>query len=164
MNRAILESPLDANMKLGTVIGKRRHPKRATADLRRHQRKCRICRHEDRESIEFDFLVWKKAQSIVDEYGLGHRCLLYRHAHATGLLESRKENFRSALDTIIEQVESAPITGATIIRAMRAYSCLRDDGSWVDLPKRAVVKRASKSPSPTEVLIETPGLENAPSS
>jgi hypothetical protein len=147
-------------MKVDTVVGARRHPKRPTADLLRHQRKCRICNHKDRQSIEFDFLVWKRAQTIVEEYGLGHRCLLYRHAYATGLLQIRKENFRSALDTIIEQVESAPITGATIIRAMRAYSCLRDDGTWVDLPKRAIVRRVRKSPSPTKILIETPRLKN----
>jgi len=130
-------------MQLAAIVSKRRRHK-PSPSLLRHQRKCRICNHKDRQLIEFDFLVWKSAQSIVDEYRLGRRCLLYRHAHATGSLQLRKENFRSALDAIIEQAESAPVTGATIIRAMRAYSCLRDDRSWVDLPTQHTVSRINQ--------------------
>jgi hypothetical protein len=131
-------------MNLAAIVGRRRWNKRASASLLRHQRKCRICNHENREEIESRFLLWENARDLVEEFGLGHRSLLYRHATAISLLDQRKENFTSVLDSIVEQCESAPVTGATILRAIRAYSCLKAHGRWVDLPQR-VVKRVNES-------------------
>jgi hypothetical protein len=70
---------------------------------------------------------------------------LYRHADATGLTALRKSRLCSVLDTIIEQAETVQVTGATILRAMRAYSCLTKNGDWVDLPKRVTVRRTQQS-------------------
>jgi hypothetical protein len=89
-------------MSLATIVGRRRRNKRAPASLLRHQGKCRICDHENREEIESRFLLWENARDLVEEFGLGHRSLLYRHARATGLLDRRKENFTSVLDSIVE--------------------------------------------------------------
>jgi len=135
-------------MNLATIVGRRRRNKRAPASLLRHQRKRRVCNHENREEIESRFLLWENARHLVEEFGLGHRSLLYRHATATGLLDQRKENLTSVLDSIVEQCESAPVTGATILRAIRAYSCLKAHGRWVDLPRRVVAKRVNESTAP----------------
>src|ERR1700747_3290276 len=135
-------------MNLATIVGRRRRNKRAPASLLRHQRKCRICNHENREEIESRFLLWENARDLVEEFGLGHCSLLYRHATATGVLERRTEKFASVLASIVEQCESAPVTAATILRAIRAYSCRKADGRWVDLPRRVVGKRVNESTTP----------------
>jgi hypothetical protein len=132
-------------MNLAAIIGRRRRHKPAPASLLRHQRKCRICNHEHRQAIEYRFLFWETAHSIVKEFGLGHRSVLYRHASATGLLLQRRENFTSVLDSMVEQCESAPVTAASILRAIRAYSCLKAHGRWVDPPRRHSVKRTTES-------------------
>ena len=134
-------------MNLAAVLGRRRRNKPAPASLLRHLRKCRICNHEHREAIESRFLFWESAYSIVKEFSLGHRSLLYRHATATGLLAQRRENFTSVLDSMVEQCESAPVTAASILRAIRAYSCLKAHGRWVEPPKRRTVSRVTKSSS-----------------
>jgi hypothetical protein len=136
-------------MNLAAIVGRRRRPKPAPASLLRHQRKCRICNHEHRQAIESRFLFWESAHSIVKEFGLGHRSLLYRHATATGLLHQRRETFTSVLDSMVEQCESAPVTANSILRAIRAYSCLKAHGRWVDPPKRRTVTRIDKSSSPS---------------
>ena len=123
-------------MNLAAIVGRRRRHKRASPSLLRHQRKCRICNHEHRQTIESRFLFWESAYSIVKEFGLGHRSLLYRHASATGLLHQRRENFTSVLDSMVEQCESAPVTGASILRAIRAYSCLTAHGRWTQTTNR----------------------------
>ncbi|MGH9747313.1 MAG: hypothetical protein ACRD59_14545 [Candidatus Acidiferrales bacterium] len=158
-------------MNLDTVVGRRGRAAQPPADPRHHQRKCGICNHKDRQAIDADFLLWRSAQEIVHQYAIPHRCYLYRHADATGLSARRREHFRTALDSIIEQAESAPVTGNTIIRAIRAYSCLTQDGRCVDPPTRVIVERPSPSESSStsveaqasgpQNLIETPGLENA---
>jgi hypothetical protein len=159
-------------MKLDNVIGRRRKP-RASAEMARHRRKCNICNHIDRAAIEEDFLRWRSPEEIIRDYNLGHRSALYRHADATGLSAKRRENCRTALDILIEQVESAPVTAAVIIRAIRAYSCLTDDGRWVEPPKRTIVLRREESPAAPSTepaaaaqdaasLIATNLLENPP--
>jgi hypothetical protein len=117
-------------------------------DLARHARKCTICHHKDRPVIDFDYLNWRSIQQIVKEYALPHRVALYRHADATGLTALRKSRLCSVLDSIIEQAETVQVTGATILRAMRAYSCLTKNGDWVDLPRRVTVRRSQQSASP----------------
>ena len=150
-------------MNIAAIVGRRRRNKHVPASLLRHQRKCRICNHEHRKAIESRFLFWESAHSIVKEFGLGHRCLLYRHVNATGLSDQRRENFRSVLDSMVEQYETAPVTAAVILRAIPAYSCLKAHGRWVDPPKRHTAKRTTRLQSRAEFLIETPRLENVTS-
>ncbi len=134
-------------MKLDKVFGRRRQ-RVSQPDLARHARKCTICNHKDRPVIDFDYLNWRSTQEIVREYALPHRVALYRHAESTGLTALRKSRLCSVLDSIIEQAETVQVTGATILRAMRAYSCLTKNGDWVDLPKRVAVRRTQQSARP----------------
>jgi hypothetical protein len=54
--------------------------------LDRHRRTCTICSHEKRAEIEADFVDWKSPALITEEFGLGDRTTVYRHAHALGAI------------------------------------------------------------------------------
>ena len=129
-------------MNIDAIVGRRKV--RPTPDLLRHARKCCICSHPRREDIEYDYLTWRNPREITSEYGLAHHSAIYRHAHATGLASRRLENAHQVLDYLIEKVESAPVTGNTILRAMRAYTCIDSRGRWTEPPRR-VVRIASPS-------------------
>lgn len=103
----------------------------------RHSRKCQICRHPDRKWIEQDYLDWFKAADIARNYQIDDSAL-HRHLRAAGLLSRRHENLRSALDRILERGVERPISGTTIIRAVKAYTCLTDDNRGVEPGKRVV--------------------------
>ena len=161
-------------MKIENVTGRRK--RRTAANLQRHARKCHICHHPQRDEIEDDFLNWHGPDKIVNDYKLPHYSAIYRHANALGLRARRNENFRTALDYLVEQADSVTVTGNTIIRAIRAYSCLKDDGTWVELPRKVVheTRRKSRSASArrtkgqasgaaraSRILIANPRLESA---
>jgi hypothetical protein len=147
-------------MNIAAIVGRRRRHKPAPASLLRHQRKCRICNHQHRQAIESRFLFWESPHSIVKEFSLGHRSLLYRHASATGLLDQRRENFTSVLDSMVEQCESAPVTAASILPAIRAYSCLKAHGRWVDPPKQHTVSQVTKSSSAPRISNRDTAIKN----
>jgi hypothetical protein len=151
-------------MNIDKVIGRRqRHPQ---PEPTRHTRKCIICRHPLRAEIDEDFLNWRNPHEIVDEYGLPNYSPIYRHARALGLTAQRNENARVALDTLVEKVETARVTGNTILRAIRAYSCLTDDGRWVEIPKYVIHEsrkspKQAKPPSGTSVSASNPAPQAA---
>ena len=134
-------------MNLEKVLGRRRR-RVSQPDLARHARKCTICRHKDRPAIDYDYLNWRSSGQITKEYALFHRMALHRHAEGTGLSTLRKSRLCSVLDSIIEQAETVPVTGATILRAMRAYSCLTKNGDWVELPRHKIVRRSQHPATP----------------
>ena len=134
-------------MNIDKVTGRRKT--RHQVEIVRHTRKCCICNHPRREELEEDYLDWRKPREIVEEYQLAHHSAIYRHAQALGLTARRVENAYAALDLIVEKVEDAPITGHTIIRAMRAYSCLTPKGRWIDPPKRII--HEVRHPAPAAV-------------
>ena len=86
--------------------------------IERHRRKCTICHHPERESIEEAFLNWQSPHVIVNEFKLPSRSALYRHAEATGLPALRRRRMHLALDRIIERADSVPVTGNTVLRAI----------------------------------------------
>jgi len=110
--------------------------------LARHERKCLICHHEDREAIEEEFIHWRSVWQIARQYGIEDYRSIYRHARATGLLEIRRENIRAALDNIVEHSDGAKVSGEAMLRAMRAYSCIDNSGRWIDPPSRVVFTSA----------------------
>ena len=148
-------------MKIESVTGRRK--RRTRASLQRHARKCHICHHPQRDEIEDDFLNWHGPDKIVNDYNLPHYSAIYRHANALGLRARRNENFRTALDYLVEQADSVTVNGNTIIRAMRAYSCLKDDGTWVELPRKVVheTRRKSRSASARRTKDQAAGAARA---
>jgi hypothetical protein len=130
---------------------KRAHPKPL---LNYHAAQCPICNHPEREAIEQGFLHWRRVSHLAHEFKLGHRSIVYRHAHALGLFERRAARMRHALGYIIEQAENTTPTADGIIRAIRAYSCLDDNGRWTDPPKRLIISTEPRFPLPAGSSIE----------
>ena len=116
----------------------------AALDPNRHSCKCNVCNHPERQAIEEDFLHWRSPNAISREYDIPRRTI-YRHAHSLGLFVRRRGKVSSVLEHIIEQADHAKVTGQAIINAVRALSCLQDDGRWVE-PVRHVVYRVERPP------------------
>jgi hypothetical protein len=135
----------------------------STPPLERHQRKCAICHHPEREEIEELFLHWHNPWNIAAGYKVSARSL-YRHAHATGLYAARQDSLRPVLDRLLERVEDAKISGDCIIRAVRAYSCLGGDNKWTEPPARVIFSSQPllASASPTVPIEATPKKRRLP--
>jgi hypothetical protein len=103
----------------------------------RHARKCTVCHHPERDTIDDDFIHWMKPHTIAREFDLPERAIR-RHARATGLHELRSRKSLHALDLIIENAKTATVTGDTVIRAIRAASCINASGKWEEPPKRVI--------------------------
>ena len=119
--------------------------KAAPPSLERHRRKCAICRHPDRDEIEQQYVDWRSAAAIARRHKLDDSSL-HRHLRAVGLISDRRSNLRTVLDRILERGAETPISGNTIIRAVRAYACLTDDNHWL-APERRVTYESSQSQS-----------------
>ena len=121
-----------------------------------------------RESIEQDFRDWQKPSDIARRYQLDDSSL-HRHLRALGLLTTRRDHLRLALDHIIERGVEKPVSGNDIIKAVRAHCCLTDDNRWVEPQKRVVyiheqVPQPSVAPeNPAHLFREgpPPNRENA---
>jgi hypothetical protein len=96
----------------------------------RHERLCSICNHPDREAIEFDFLHWRNPYDICRQHDIRDRSCIYRHAHATGLFALRRRNSRAVLERIVERVDDVKVTDVGVLRALREYNRIKDDGQW----------------------------------
>ena len=102
--------------------------------LERHSRRCIICHHPEREAIEEELVHWRAPWKLSQDYKLNDYRTVYRHARAAGLLLQRRERLHSALDAFVESVDDVTFTGDTILRAMRAYSCIDSHGRWTEIP------------------------------
>jgi hypothetical protein len=102
--------------------------------LERHSRRYIICHHPEREAIEEEFVHWRAPWKLAQDYKLADYRTVYRHARAAGLLLQRRERLHSALDAFVESVDDVTFTGDTILRAMRAYSCIDSHGRWTEIP------------------------------
>ena len=115
------------------------HSKKVTkAFLRRHRAACSICYHPDREAIEEEYLHWHDVWKISRQYQIDDFRSIHRHARAYGLVAARRENMLAALDNLVERSAGASVRGDTVIRAIRAYSCISDSGEWAEPPTRVV--------------------------
>ncbi|HYL45836.1 MAG TPA: hypothetical protein VEU52_02315 [Candidatus Limnocylindrales bacterium] len=123
-------------------------------DLDRHQRKCSICRRQDRDEIEQAFLHWKPISALELDYRLTERAI-HRHAHATGLYARRKRNLRFILENVLERHAEARITVDSLLRAIRAYVSITDSGEYPERPAHVVVSSGGlfqgTSPGPSPV-------------
>ncbi len=115
----------------------------------RHSRRCIICHHPEREAIEEEFVHWRAPWKLSQDYKLNDYRTVYRHARAAGLLLQRRERLHSALDAFVESVDDVTFTGDTILRAMRAYSCIDSHGRWTEIPTQ-VQFSTSTDPHPPQ--------------
>jgi hypothetical protein len=123
-------------------------------ELDHHQRRCTICRHPEREAIEEAFLQWRSINSMMSEFRFPHHSVIYRHAHATGLFARRGRRLRFALDHLIQNADQILPTGDNILRAIRAYSCLDDEGKWHEIPSQVIVSSGLALTRPEAVPVE----------
>ncbi|HEV2380982.1 MAG TPA: hypothetical protein VG206_14470 [Terriglobia bacterium] len=118
------------------------------ARLNYHGIRCVICKHPDRETIEHDFLRWISPAEIAKEFNLGHCRGIYRHAHALGLFKQRADQLRHRLGLILEHAGNVTPTANDIIRAVRAYACLDDEGHWHEPTRRVIITHQHLPPGP----------------
>jgi hypothetical protein len=137
--------------------------------LNHHEAHCTICNHPARETIEQGFLHWQRSSALAREFRLGDRRVVYRHALVLGLYEIRAARSRRALEFIMEQAESVPATADTVIRAVRAHSCLGEDGRWTEPSKRVHITHEYADPTrigipsgaarPRDLAVDKPSVE-----
>ncbi len=77
----------------------------------RHERFCRICRHAQREAIEFEFIHWRSVVSLTRHYEIPNRASVYRHALAAGLFRQRLSNLRNPLDPLRSRLTRISLSG-----------------------------------------------------
>jgi hypothetical protein len=128
-------------------------------DISKHQRRCLVCKHPDREAIEEGFLQWRRTGDLRLEFDLPNRTCIRRHATAFGLFEKRARNMRFALDAIIEEAENVRPTADAIIRAIRAYGCLDEHGRWIEPPRRVIFSRESLPAAPETAALPSPAVK-----
>jgi len=114
-----------------------------------HSRHCTICHHPERAAIEEEFIHWHNPSDIGFDYEVGHRAV-YRHAHATGLFARRERNMRFALGHMVQRAMNVTPTSDSILRAIRAYSCLNRRGQWTEPPAHVVVSSGSALHVPSQ--------------
>jgi len=111
-----------------------------------HSRHCTICNHPERAAIEEEFVHWHDPSEIGLDYEVGRRAV-YRHAHAAGLFARRERNMRFALGHMVQRAMNITPTSDSILRAIRAYSCLNRRGQWTEPPAHVVVSSGSAAPA-----------------
>jgi hypothetical protein len=116
-------------------------PGQAPSSRERHSRKCAICTHPDRESIDEAFLHWSRNDQIVKDYDVPSLSSLYRHAHATGLWLRRRSKIRFALDRIIEKAGETRPNAYAVIRAIQISCRFADDGTHVEPTKQVIIEQ-----------------------
>jgi hypothetical protein len=114
----------------------------ARPDPERHERKCSVCCHPDRDAIEEAFIHWHSPTLIAQDYEISDDSI-HRHAYATGLDAVRSRNLRCALERILEKAQRVVPTADSIVRAVRAYTRINDAGEWVEPPTHVIVSSGS---------------------
>ena len=117
-------------------------------DFERHSRKCQVCHSRWVEEIEEAYFNWSSAQWIINSFNISYDDAVYRHARAIGLDVKRRRNVVIALEKLIEKVDEVTVTSSTVLRAVRALSCLNSNGRWTDPPTTHVVVTTKSSPAP----------------
>jgi hypothetical protein len=120
-------------------------PEPELSPLDRHRRKCAICKHRECEGIEEDFINWYGVDHIAKDYRLADHRSIYRHAHATGLMERRRMNIRFAAESLVEQANSVTPTGDTVLRAIRTCTRINDRGEWHEPPSHVIVSSGGRA-------------------
>jgi hypothetical protein len=122
----------------------------------RHESRCIVCRHPDRESIEEEFLHWHSPFQIGRVYNLEQRSI-YRHAHALNLFAVRRRNIRFALGHIIEEAERcSSVNAGDVVRAVHAFARINDRGQWIDPPTHLIVSSGTPTAAPHRPALEAP--------
>ena len=126
--------------------------------LIRHEARCAICNHPERDAIEQAILHWQSPTRIAYEFDLDNRLPVYRHGHALGLFEQRASKTRHVLAQVMEQAGSVVPTADAVVRAVRAFTCLDDKGRWHEPRKEVVITHRviAGGPIPSDAVSVSP--------
>jgi hypothetical protein len=120
-------------------------PEPEESELERHRRKCAICNHPYRQALEEDFLNWGDVAHLTKVFEIKDSRGVYRHAHATGLFERRRQNMRFAAECIVEQISSVKVSNPeSILNAIRTITRLNDRGQWHEPVSHVVVSSGGR--------------------
>ena len=119
-------------------------PQPELTPLERHSRKCIICKHDQRAEIEEDFLQWGHPDSITQTYRLVNYRTIYRHAHATGLMEQRTMNLRFACESVVEHSSAVVPSADALLRAIRMCTRINNRGEWHEPPSHVIVSSGGR--------------------
>jgi hypothetical protein len=97
----------------------------------RHEFQCTVCAHPDRKEIEQEFVDWVGTIRIASTHSIS-RDSIYRHAHALGLMQKRRQNVRAALERIIEGAGEVEVNAAAVVSAVSAYARINSRGEWIE--------------------------------
>lgn len=111
-------------------------------NIGRHQSQCAICQHPQREKVENDYLNWTCVTDLARFCGVS-RYSLYRHVHALGLDEQRRDHILLPIERLIERGDMTDLSGSTVLGAIQLYMKVTGAGQQV---------KAVERPSPKEVL------------
>ena len=134
----VRQSPRSSRKKAAKGQPRPRAPRRELTALERHERKCVICANPYRDTIESYFLHWYPPHRIAEEFDIPEVRYIYRHAHATGLMQHRRKTMRDSLEYIVERACDVVPTADAVIRAVQACSRINAQGEWVDPPKQVI--------------------------
>jgi hypothetical protein len=98
-----------------------------------HQIRCSICGHALQADIDARFVNWDPISHIAHDYNV-NRSVLYRHANATGLFETRACNIRRALGHIIDTASRVETTADSVVRAVKVFAHINARGEWFNPP------------------------------
>ena len=137
-------------------------PSSDTPELDHHSRKCQVCRHPHRETIEELFVNWHSPRDIAEEFDGNPRLdwpSIYRHARSLGLYAKRSRNLRAVFDLVLENASAVTPTAQGIVAVVRAYSALTENNTWVEPEKRVHVINhiyRHELPAPSDVQAHSP--------
>ena len=134
-------------------------PKPELTPLERHSRKCIICKHPQRESIEEDFLNWGHPDYIVKIYRLVDYHTIYRHAQATGLMQQRTMNVRFAVESVLEHSANVVPSADALLRAVRMCTRINNRGEWHEPPSHVIVSSGGRINVDNRSVIVQPSPE-----
>lgn len=138
-------------------------PKPELTPLERHERKCIICKHPERESIEEDFLQWAHPDYITDSYQLNDYHTIYRHAKATGLMQQRTMNLRFACESVVEHSANVIPSADALLRAIRMCTRINNRGEWHEPPSHVIVSSGGRINVDNRSVILQPSPESSAS-
>ena len=134
-------------------------PKPELTPLERHSRKCIICKHPQRESIEEDFLNWGHPDYITKTYRLVDYHTIYRHAQATGLMQQRTMNVRFAVESVLEHSANVVPSADALLRAVRMCTRINNRGEWHEPPSHVIVSSGGRINVDNRSVIVQPSSE-----
>ena len=116
----------------------------------RHEARCLICSHPQREEIEQEFVAWVSPAKTAEEHGVS-RDGVYRHARAMNLTEKRRRNVRAALERIIEKAGEVEVNASAIVGAVSAYARINSRGEWVERTESVNLNEMFQRMTPEEL-------------